>query len=542
MKRTAAVLLFFAALTVVMTWPLARHITDEAVPHDDVFFNLWRLEWFAHALTTPGAHLFTANIFYPAHDTFAFSDAMLLEDAVAAPLLWLHLEPVLVHNLLMLAGIALSGAAMFALAFHLTGSRGGGAVAGLVFAFAPYRFEHLMHMELQWAMWSPLALLFLHRTLEKGRWLDGLATGGCVVLQMLSSIYYGIFLATLLAVATLLLMVRDRAAPVGAVVRSLALGAVVAIGIVAMYARPYAKAHAEVGDRPVSEVRMFSATPMSYLAAPPQNWLYGRFDRIPRGDERRLLPGAMPVLLALLGLLLVRPSTRTLVYLVLVAFAFDMSLGLYGHSFRFLYHYIPAYRNFRAVARLGIFVLLFVGVLAAQGYRLIVGRMGPRGRRSAFVGIAGIILMEYWTAVPLTTFPNTPPAVYRLLAAQPPGVVAELPVPRADALPGDEAEHAYMSTFYWYPIVNGYSGNYPPSYLQRLDRLSTFPDARSIRQLRLDGVRYLVIHGSQYSVRDLALVRDQLATLGISDELGGFPDGDSMAFLYRLHGPPSGTR
>lgn len=542
MKRAAAVLLFFAALTMVMTWPMARHLTDEAVPHDDVFFNLWRLEWFAHAMTTPGAHLFDANIFYPARDTFALSDAMLVEDAVAAPLLWLHVEPVLVHNLLMLGAIVLSGAAMFALVFHLTRSRGAAAIGGLVFAFAPFRFEHLMHMELQWAMWSPLAFLFLHRTLERGKWLDGLATGSCVALQTLSSIYYGIFLATLVAVGALLLMVRDRAAPFLAVVRALALGGAIAVVTVAIYARPYAAAHAEVGDRPVSDVHRFSATPMSYLDAPPENWLYGRFEPTPNGDERRLLPGVLPVLLGLFGLLLVRPPSRMLVYVVLLVLAFDLSLGFHGYSFPLLYDHIPAYRSFRALARLGIFVLLFLGVLAAHGYRLIAGLMGPVARRVAFGVIASLILMEYWTAVPLTTFPNSAPAVYRLLAAEPRGVVAEFPVPAANALPGYESEHTYMSTFHWYPIVNGYSGNYPPSYLQRLDRLSKFPDARSIRQLRSDGVRYLVIHGSQYSVPDLAAVRDQLLKLEITDELGEFADGDSTAFLYVLRGPVSGTR
>ena len=109
-------------------------------------------------------------------------------------------------------------------------------------------------------------------------------------------------------------------------------------------------------------------------------------------------------------------------------------------------------------------------------------------------------------------------------------------MPRADALPGYEAQHAYMSTFDWYPLVNGYSGNYPPSYLNRLNQLAQFPDPRSMRQLRRDGVRYLVIHSSQYSVADLAVVRSRLADLSIT-ELGSFDDGDGPAFLYVLGSP-----
>jgi hypothetical protein len=534
--RHAAVAVVFAALTVLMTWPMARHLATEAVPHDDVYFNMWRLEWFAHALTTPGTHLFDTNIFFPARHTFAFSDAMLMEDAVAAPLLWLHVRPVLVHNVLLLGAIMLSGLAMCALASHLTKSLAAGVIAGMVFAFAPYRFEHLMHMELQWAMWSPLAFLFLHRTLETGRWQDGLATGGCVALQVLSSIYYGVFLAVLLTVAAVLMLPSAGRAPLRQVVLALALGAILAGSISAAYARPYALAHAEVGDRPLSEVISFSAVPKSYLSAPRENWLYGRYTTVANTDERQLLPGLVPVLLAMLGLLLLRPSAWVMTYLLVIALAFDLSLGLHGYTFTFLYGHIPAFRGFRALARLGLFVLLALAVLAANGYHAIAGALKPVGRSVLFAGVVIALLVEYWTFVPLTSYPNGPAAVYRVLAAQPRGVVAELPMPRADALPGYEAQHAYMSTFDWYPLVNGYSGNYPPSYLNRLNQLAQFPDPRSMRQLRRDGVRYLVIHSSQYSVADLAVVRSRLADLSIT-ELGSFDDGDGPAFLYVLGSP-----
>lgn len=536
MSRTTRVrvALLFVALTLVMTWPMARHLTTEAVNHDDVYFNLWRLEWFAHALSTPGAHLFDANIFYPARHAFAFSDAMLVEDTIAAPLLWLHVEPVLVHNLLLLTAIVLSALAMWALATHVTQSAPAGVIAGIIFAFAPYRFEHLMHLELQWVMWSPLAFLFLHRTLEAGQWRDGVAMGACVALQMLSSIYYGVFLALLLVVATPPLMMRDRRAPFRNVAKALALGAVLATAVSAAYARPYALAYAEVGYRPTSEVVSFSASPISYLSVPRGNWLYGRFGETSNTDERQLFPGSIAVLLALLGLLLLRPPAWALTYLLLLSLAFDLSLGLRGYTFPFLYRHVSAFGGFRALARLDVFVLLFLAVLAAYGYRVIAGALKPRARRVLLTAIAAAILIEYWTTVPLTTYPNTAPPIYRVLAAQPRGPVVEFPLPRPDALPGEEPVHAYMSTFTWYPLVNGYSGNYPPSYLARLARLMKFPDDRSLRQLQTDGVRYIVVHGAEYDVRDLALLRTRLAALGAVDELGGFDDGEGTAFLYVL--------
>ena len=237
--RWLAVSGLFALLTVAMTWPQALYLSSRATPHQDVYFNMWRLRWFAHALVTPSAHLFDANIFYPEPRTLALSDAMLVEGIVAAPLVWAGMKPVLMQNLLMLGAIAASGVAMFALARYLTGSRGAGVIAGIVFAFAPYRFEHIMHMELQWTMWMPLAFLALHRTFDTGRWRHGLATGACVALQMLSSIYYGIFLATLIGLGAVLLMARDRNVPLARALAPLAAGAALAAAVSAAYAIPY---------------------------------------------------------------------------------------------------------------------------------------------------------------------------------------------------------------------------------------------------------------------------------------------------------------
>jgi hypothetical protein len=524
----------FVLLTVAATWPQARYLGSQATPHQDVYFNMWRLEWFAHALATSPAHLFDANIFYPQPRTLAYSDAMPLEGMIAAPMVWGRLRPVLVHNLMLLGAICGSGLAMFALARYLTGSRGAGVLAGIVFAFAPYRFEHFMHMELQWAMWMPLAFLALHRTLDTGQWKYGIATGLCVALQMLSSIYYGIFLATLIGLGALLFILGDRQVALSRALLPLAAGALLAVAISALYAIPYLRVHDRVGDRPEHEVAAFSARPSSYLTAPPENWWYGHTAGPRNGPERRLFPGAIPVFLAIIGLLLRVPSRRALVYLVLLAVAFETSLGVGGYSYRFLYEHVQAYRGLRASARLGIFVLMFLAVLVAYGYAALA-----EGRRvtvqAALVGTLAIgLLLEYRTRPALVAFPNVAPPIYRMLAHLPRGVVAEFPVPHANSLPGDDAKYAYMSTFHWFPLVNGYSGMFPPSYLARLERLQAFPDPRSLVQLRQDNVTYVLVHEAAYPGESLPKLRERISASGAFVQLAVFDDADGRAVLYRL--------
>jgi hypothetical protein len=533
-SRPAALLGLFVALAVVMTWPQARYIATRAIDHQDVYFNMWRLAWFARALTHAPFDLFDANIFYPETNTLAFSDAMMVEGLIAAPLLWGGLPPVLVHNLLLLGAVVASALGMFVLVERLTQSRAAAVVAGIIFAFAPYRFEHYMHMELQWTVWMPWAFWAVHRTIDSGRWLHGLQAGAFVALQMLSSVYYGIFLATVLPMAAGLLLLsvtRDRAV---AALKALALGGVAAAIVCGAYALPYLAAKERVGERSKDEIVRFSARPSDYLVATPDNRLYGGGVFVGR-SERRLFPGLVASLLAMIGLLLRPPTRSSVVYAIALVVAFDMSLGFRGFAYPFLYDHVPVFSALRAPARLGIFVILFLAVLAADGYTALRDAVPAVVRRWLPVVLPCAMLLEYSVSpLQLVPYPNTPPPVYKFLSQLPPGVVAEFPTPPPYSLPGPEARHSYMSTFHWNPILNGYSGFYPPSYLRRLASFRSFPDAASLNVLRETGVRYVVLHVASVDPVELWKARTGVQAFPELEQLGQFGDGVYTALVYEL--------
>ena len=496
--RLAAVAVLFIGLTAVMTWPQVEYLGTRARQHQDVYFNMWRLRWFAHALATAPSHLFDGNIFHPERRTLTYSDAMIVEGAVGAPLLWAGVPPMLVHNLLLLGAIVASAVAMFVLVRLLTASSSAGLLAALVFAFVPYRFEHYMHMELQWTMWTPLSFWALHRTMETKAWRHGVLTGLFVALQMLSSIYYGVFLATLLGVSAVLVLLsrtRDEWWPA---LKALIPGALLAVLLCGAYAVPYMETKSRTGGRSEVELVTFSARPSSYLVATPDNVMWGRSFASRGRIERRLFPGAVVVVLALIGLFLRPPPRVVLIYLVGLVLAFDMSLGLSGYSYRALYQHVPLYQGLRALSRLGIFVVFFLAVLAAYGYVALAALLPRFARPILAIALGLAMLMEYRVRpLELVPYPNDPPPLYAWLAQQPRGVVAELPM-TPDALPGSDPAYSYLSTFHWQPIVNGYSGFYPASYLSRLADTAEFPDERALRRLQRDGVRYLVVHLSGF--------------------------------------------
>ena len=277
----------------------------------------------------------------------------------------------------------------------------------------------------------------------------------------------------------------------------------------------------------------FSARPSSYLVATPDNVLWGRAFASRGRLERRLFPGVLVVILAMVGLLLRPPPKVALVYLVALVVSFDMSLGLSGHIYRLLYEHVPLYQGLRALARLGIFVVFFLAALAAYGYVALADLLPSKARLAFAVGLCALLLLEYRVRpLELVPYPNNPPPLYAWLSTQPRGVVAELPMPLADQLPGFEPQYSYMSTFHWYPLVNGYSGNFPPSYLARIERLRGFPDATSLIQLRRDGVRYVVVHADRYSPPELETIRAALVQAGMA-ELGRFDAGGGDAVIFQ---------
>ena len=121
----------FVVLAVLHTWPLvlapgtlSRNDNLDTVLHE------WTLAWLAHQIVRQPFHLFDANIFYPDRLTLAYSDHLFIPGIFVAPLIWAGYSPVLVYNLLLIAGFALTGWVMSLVIHRWTGSRIAGLIEG----------------------------------------------------------------------------------------------------------------------------------------------------------------------------------------------------------------------------------------------------------------------------------------------------------------------------------------------------------------------------------------------------------------------------
>jgi hypothetical protein len=529
--------LFALASSVYVTWPQARVLATMTAAHHDAEFSIWRLQWIAHALATSPRHLFDPDIFHPATTTLAYSDATMLQGLLGAPLLWMGVPPVLVYNLLLLAGLAGSGVAMFVLARHLTGTVGPALVAAAVFTMAPYRIEHFMHLELQWAMFIPLTFWALHRTRETASWKFGALAGVFLWLQVLSSVYYGVFLALMLVVfvPVLLLSGGQRDPDRRAAILPFAIAAAVAAVLTLPYALPYRAVARDLGVRDASEIARYSATLLNYFSTSNLNVFWGwTSDRF--GDsERRLFPGAVALILAAVGLWR-RPARPVLTYVIVAAVAVELSFGVNGVVYRTLADHLNALQGFRSLSRFGIVTAFAVAMLSAYGTEALLVRIPAQRRSLALVLLVACLALEYRNRPMSLTLgdPERPPDAYLMLRRAPPGVVIELPVPPLDRLPGWEPYYQAWQAWHWRPLVNGYSGYYPLDYRETLVHMLSFPDDGSIGRLRGHDVRFVVIHRAFYEHDRYTDLMLRIARRPELKSWGAFKDSVGLADIFEL--------
>jgi hypothetical protein len=492
------VLALLIVLTVMLTWPQALHLGTQVSAHDDPLLSIWRISWIAHALTGDVRHLFDGNIFYPYPGTLAYSDATLLEGLLAAPFLVARANPILVYNILLLAGFVSSGVGMFVLVRHLTSNSDAALVSAVIFTLAPYRIEHFMHLELQWTVWMPLAFWAIHRVFDTGSVRFGILAGILLWLQVISCVYYGVFLGITIAALVVMLAASEPRAAMRAS-RALSLGAILPALLTIAYAQPYLANARVLGPRDTAEITNFSAHLASYITAPQENWLWGWTAWRFTGNELHLFPGLVTVALSIVALVR-RPHRTVWIYAALAALAVTLSLGLNGPAYTWLAAHVSFLKGLRAPARFGVLACCALGVLAGFGFDVLQQRVPASRLRGALlvVVLASIGIESGSSPLRLTEVASPAADVYTFLRRAYPSVVIELPITDWNLTP----EIMYWSTRHWNPLVNGYSGYEPPSYKETLERMRTFPDDAAIARLQELQVRYVLMHERFYTTAD----------------------------------------
>jgi hypothetical protein len=525
----AASLAFFIVLAIVHTWPLAtapgrwsRNDTHDTIHHE------WILAWDAHQLAHDPLRLFDSNVFYPERDTLAYSDHLIVQAVMVAPLLWAGASPVFAYNAALLAGLVLTGWMTSLVVARWTGSRAAGMLSGSLMAFNALTLTRFPEVQDQHLEFFPLALWALDCLLRTQRIRHAVHLAGWFVLQALTCGYLLVFTAISL-VAGAAVRPLDWTGPRfrRTALLLVAAGAGSAAALTP-FLIPYFRVSREHGfTRSPEEVAMFSARVTDYLATGARVhfslWSHRFF------EHDALFPGviasALVLMAAIGGVAWKDRRARMAVAFGLVAFAlsFGPAFPLYGAVSRAL----PIMAGIRGASRFGQIVLAAVAILAGFGFAAIRSRSRAHGVTLAIAFIAGVNLEALRAPIAYRAFEGIPP-VFDSLGAREHELVACFPFPpRQRAF--ENVDCMLASTRFWHPLLNGYSSFMPESYNVHAAALAGFPEGTTLHYLQQLGVTKIIVFTNKLS-------SPRLAHLDEHPELSLWKADESVR-IYELSSP-----
>jgi hypothetical protein len=539
--RTWHAAALFAALAIVMTWPLALHpatMTLPTGPDGDLF--VWTLAWDTHAFLHAPLSIFDANIYHPLRHTLAYSENLIGSAFFAAPVIWLTGNPVLALNLVALLSCALCGLGAYVLGRRVGLGAAGAVVAGLVFAFSPPRFFRTAQLHIGVVQWVPFALASLHAYLDEGRKRDLRLAAGLFTLQALSSGHGAVFL--LLAMSGLIIYRVARGDAIAPARRLRDLGVTGALLLVpsALVYLPYRAVQHEMGLQ--RSLENWAVTPGSFLASPThlQAYLLSLMPggaRLLENASAYLFPGYLPLVLAA-AVLFIRTGaaqdrespavlqagarqarSSSLVFygllaIVAVWLSIGPPLGLWP-----LVYWLPGMNFIRVPSRFTVLAVLGLAILAGAGFERLSAQFAPR-RRGALAVAAGALILAEFAAMPFAVIPYRvdQPLADRWLATRPaPFAVAEVPLPdpmNAGAFERRQTLYMQHSMAHWQKTVHGYSGWRAPLHERLYLEMRNFPDEASLRELTRLGVTYVVAHTELYPPGEWPQVEARINAFG----------------------------
>jgi hypothetical protein len=592
MAKALGLLLLFAALTVLHTWPLAGNLSGlSRLDNDDTGLNVFIVSWVAHVVPRRPLDLFEAPMFHPEPHTLAYSEHLLVPSLMGAPLLWAGVSPITVYNVLVLLGFTLSGWSMALVVRRWTGSTFGGVVAGLLYAFNAHLLTRLVHLQALHLEFLPVALFSLDVLLRRSSTpsassaanlrpsvssapsaallhssapsaaplrpsvssapsaahLSSSASSAssaaplrpsaallasAFVLQALCSNYTLVFLSVALVVATLA-RANEWLWPMQlGRVKALVLAAVASAALLAPFLWPYYRVSLEQGlTRPLDEVALYSATWDDYLATGGRlhyQWWSHRWFE----GRTALFPGVAALVLALAALahadLRRDPRVRMMLAIGVTGLALSFGPALPGYAW--LHEHVPLFEGLRGVARWGLLPLISIAVLAG----FTAAAWERRWNRHTYWAAAALLILAVPTIEALRapmSFAGVPqiPPLYARLAAEA-DVVVELPM-YGGASVSENAAYLVHATRHFRPLVNGYSGFETAAFRERAERWRAFPAPHVLDDMRSIGVTHIVVHVADLPGPALAAA-DRSLDLQLTVD-------DGARRLYRLRGVPS---
>jgi hypothetical protein len=536
-----------------LTWPLAAGLGTH-LPHTswicdfDLRQMIWALSWQSHALTTAPSRFYEANIYHPTPHALLYADAGFGALPYFLPTFLATGNPVLASNLMFLGSLVLTATLLHLVVARWTGLASAGLVAAAVFVTTRWVLWIWIPAAPNYAVLQALpVIIFLAADLDLSRgrrWLLGVL----LVLHGMTTPYHAASTLVPLAVLAGLRLLSARRRRAGArLAGTVAVATVCLAGIYAPYGwirsiEPNLRYQTWWGY--VRDVTMTLPYDLLFHPVRPTSVpipfllliMIGLLSRClphPTRPPEEAIAWRQGLLWTIVGLLLsLTPTVRVMDHVIRLPQAE-------------LVDRFPGLDLLRDPYRMGIAALFGLAILAGAAFAEVHRRI------ERLCHIPDAHLLRALTASALVVFASgalaeSPrlnielwPRPYPLMAAavphsaimarlrEPGGPVLQLPID-PEAPFGEQLAAQGLAVFesigHWRPLLNGYGGFFPATFVERMRLAARLPDAAALAALRREtGV-------------EMVFVRGDLPTLPARerwDELANRGGGDGLRLVVR---------
>jgi len=485
-RQHALILLFFTAVTLLFTWPLAQNLNG--TPGGDAYVFAHSFWWFKKALSSFANPFYTNYIFYPDGVNLAFQSATFGNFLLTLPVTFLA-GPTVGVNIALMMTFVLAAWFTFLLAYRLTGDLLASLVAAYIYAFSPFHALHgVGHLNISSIHCLPAVLYALLRTFTGKTWRWPIVTGIFGGITLMTDQLHTILVAAAGTMVAVWCVMNHRRLAME--LRDICGRFMVMLAVALVVASPYVAAvvhfmsqSSNALKRSVFErggANMFSGDLLAYLLPTPWHPLFGKL--VPEGHSSLENPqqyiGWSVLVLALAAVLLCwrsRPLVRILGVVAGCTFILSLGTTLHiggqwqwadGKIIKLPYYYLaqaPLFSDIRTPGRFQAATGFALALLAAYGLMQLRRKYWqPRRELYCRLGVAVVLtllVMEYLP--PSRSFANIPHSPVLQAISRNSGIrtVLWLPLSRHSSFAKNGHESPgramYYQTMHGKPILNG---------------------------------------------------------------------------------------
>jgi multisubunit Na+/H+ antiporter MnhF subunit len=495
----------------------------------DELYISWIINWDIHSITTNILNIFNANIFYPYHNSLAYSDIYITSAFISFLPSKIIGEPAVAFNFIFIFSLITLGFFTYLLTNYLTKNHLASVVSGTLVSFSSYTLTKYMHIQLLNIGWVPLSIIFFIKFLDQKKYKYLMISAVFFIVQLYNSFLPGYFIVFSCLFIFIYYLLKKEIKFKSINLLKVFLIAFLTIVAVLPVIIPYYRVSKQFSyQRDIRDSIQF-ANRLEYTLYPGNTTRLSSFllNTFYKNDNGPFtydgFVGAMFFTLGVLAIIYrIKNRRKKLllfdIFIAIGVFGFILSLGPAfqwgGHVIKkpFLiplpyaafYYLIPGFNGMRNSAR---WEMLFLFSFSVAIGIFLSSYFSQIKKTTAFFLtciICLLIFLEFnfpYRYYSIPTKENFPKVYYFINSLPKDSVISEFPIYNWGTFPEFNSENTreYYSTLGFWKTFNGGAGFTPLPWQKKATFLiKNFPGAESINLLKNNGVDYIVLHAWEF--------------------------------------------